>query len=86
MRKPVSTIIKARTGAHTIGSLIVSASLAAKTEADDLGEGQVLFFSRDGRVFLWVSPCRIECEKQNRDRHDCQVDNEYFGNGDRYGA
>src|SRR5271154_3264147 len=38
MRKPVSTIIKARTGAQTIGSLIVSASLAAKTEADDLGE------------------------------------------------
>src|SRR6202167_2753254 len=38
MRKPVSTTIKARTGAQTIGSLIVSASLAAKTEADDLGE------------------------------------------------
>jgi hypothetical protein len=38
MRKPVSTIMKAKTGAQTIGSLIVSASLAAKTEADDLGE------------------------------------------------
>src|ERR1700733_10939553 len=37
-RKPVSTTIKARTGAHTIGSLTVSASLAAKTEVDELGD------------------------------------------------
>src|SRR6201988_5296972 len=37
MRKQLSTIIKARTGAQTIGSLTVSTSLAAETEACDLG-------------------------------------------------
>src|SRR6202050_2620564 len=34
----MSTITKALTGAHTIGSLTVSASLAANTETYDLGD------------------------------------------------
>src|ERR1700683_2542497 len=38
MRKPHNTITKARTGAQTIGSLIVSTSFAAKAEAYDLGD------------------------------------------------
>jgi hypothetical protein len=33
-------------------------------------------FLRDGSVSLWVSLCRIQCEKQNRDWHDCEVDDE----------
>jgi hypothetical protein len=30
----------------------------------------------DGSVFLLVFPRRIQCEKQNRDWHDCEVDDE----------
>src|ERR1700680_1428394 len=56
MRKPVSPIIKARTGAQTIGSLIVSTSLAAKTEADDLGEVAGCSPSRGTGEFSCGSP------------------------------
>src|ERR1700722_6947996 len=38
MRKPHNTVTKGKTGAQTIGSLIVSTSFAAKTEAYDLGD------------------------------------------------
>src|SRR5271167_3112646 len=37
MRRPLSTITKAKTGAQTIGCLTVSARLAARTESCDAG-------------------------------------------------
>src|ERR1700722_1291393 len=45
----------------------------------------MLSLLRDGSVFLWVSLCRIQCEKQNREWHNGEVDDE-TGYRDRNGA
>src|ERR1700757_4299659 len=58
MRRPLNTIMKARTGAQTIGSLTVSTSLPAKTEAYDLGAEADDFPSCEGPP--------VECKARSR--------------------
>jgi hypothetical protein len=55
MRKPLSTIRKARTGAQTIGSWTVSTILPAKTETVDLGDGAECFCSPGALAIFSVS-------------------------------
>src|ERR1700751_5531125 len=55
MWKPHSTIMKARTGAQTIGSLTVSTSFAAKTEAYDVWDDAECCPSCATGVFSWGS-------------------------------
>src|ERR1700685_1587058 len=64
MRKPLSTTMKARIGAHTIGSLSVSAILPAKIAALDLGDDEFSCSPREGVLFCW--PLSVESNERSR--------------------
>src|ERR1700685_2227253 len=65
MRKPLSTTMKARIGAHTIGSLRVSAIFPAKIAAFDLGDDDEFSCSpRAGVLFCW--PLSVESNERSR--------------------
>src|SRR6202453_645270 len=64
MRKPQSTTTKARIGAQTIGSLMVSAIFPAKTAAFDLGDDEFSCSPRAGVLFCW--PLSVESNERSR--------------------
>src|SRR5580698_802473 len=64
MRKPQSTTMKARIGAHTIGSLRVSAIFPAKTAAFDFGDAEFPCSSGTGVFVCWFLP--VESNERRR--------------------
>src|ERR1700689_1328056 len=65
MRKPLRTTMKARIGAHTIGSLRVSGIFPAKIAGFDLGDDDEFSCSpRAGVLFCW--PLSVESNERSR--------------------